>query len=210
VRFSVFEASGAEQLAYLATGDWRPGRKSKWKWLLHAITSPPCPCSTSHFPLHTPYTPAPTPTAPAPRAPRAPIQYRISNIASSKSLGAPCPLLAPLSPHQAPTDLPNTPHTSNNQLGTPLPTEVPPSCVQVRFLLPTSVLLAVSWAHFGFPEQQATYQTRPVNSPCGASSVLWCVRGVGGVCGGFRFRRKKTQKLSFWHPGTQRRPSLIV
>jgi hypothetical protein len=33
----------------------------------------------------------------------------------------------------------------------------------VPFLLLTSAL-AVSWAHFGFPEQQATSQTRPVNS----------------------------------------------
>jgi hypothetical protein len=67
----------------------------------------------------------------------------------------------------------------------PLPTEVPPSCVQVPFLLPTSVL-AVSWAHFGFPEQQATYHlpnaaselTGSTTERCGASIVLQCVRGV--------------------------------
>jgi hypothetical protein len=55
----------------------------------------------------------------------------------------------------------------------------------VPFLLLTSVL-AVSWAHFGFPEQQATSQTRTVNSQgvplsgvvCGTSSALQCVRGV--------------------------------
>jgi hypothetical protein len=43
----------------------------------------------------------------------------------------------------------------------------------VPFLLLTSVL-GVSWAHFGFPEQQATSQTRPVNS-----------QGVQCVCGVF-------------------------
>jgi hypothetical protein len=61
-----------------------------------------------------------------------------------------------------PTNLPNTPYITTNQLGAPLPTEVTTSCVQVPFLPLTSVL-AVSWAHFGFPEQQATSQTPPVN-----------------------------------------------
>jgi hypothetical protein len=54
----------------------------------------------------------------------------------------------------------------------------------VPFLLLTSVL-AVSWAHFGFPEQQATCfpnaaseLTGSTTERCGASSVLQCVRGV--------------------------------
>jgi hypothetical protein len=60
---------------------------------------------------------------------------------------------------------------------------VPPSCVQVPFLLPTSVL-AVSWAHFGFPEQQATSQTRPVNSqgvPLSGLVPAVCCSACGGV-----------------------------
>ena len=36
-----------------------------------------------------------------------------------------------------PTELPNTPHTSTNQLGAPLPIEVAPSSVEVPFLLQT-------------------------------------------------------------------------
>ena len=60
-------------------------------------------------------------------------------------------LLTPLSPHLLPTDLPNTPHITTNQLGAPLPIEVTTSCVQVPFLLLTSVL-AVSWAQSGLPE----------------------------------------------------------
>ena len=69
-------------------------------------------------------------------------------------------------PTPTPTDLPTPlqlPHTSTNKLGALLPTEVPPRCVQVPFLLQTPVL-AVSWAHFGFPEDQATSQTQAANS----------------------------------------------
>jgi hypothetical protein len=69
-------------------------------------------------------------------------------------------------PTPTPTDLPTPlqlPHTSTNKLGAFLPTEVPPRCVQVPFLLQTPVL-AVPWAHFSFPEDQATSQTQAANS----------------------------------------------
>jgi hypothetical protein len=95
------------------------------------------------------------------------------------------PLLAPLSPHQAPTDLPNTPHTSNNQLGTPpLLTEVPPSCVKVAFLLLTSVLAVRVLGPFRLPRAAGDFPnadselTGSTTERCGASSVLQCVRGV--------------------------------
>jgi hypothetical protein len=65
---------------------------------------------------------------------------------------------------------------------------VPPSSVEVPFL-PQTPVLAVSRAQFGFPEDQATSQTRPVNSQgvgvgsdtgrCSAKrALLQCVRGV--------------------------------
>ena len=41
--------------------------------------------------------------------------------------------------------------STTNQLGAPLPTKVPRSCVEVPFLPLTSVLV-VSWAHSGLPE----------------------------------------------------------
>jgi hypothetical protein len=55
----------------------------------------------------------------------------------------------------------------------------------VPFLLLTSVL-AVSWAHFGFPEHRAAGDfpnaaselTGSTTERCGASSVLQCVHGV--------------------------------
>jgi hypothetical protein len=121
--------------------------------------------------------------------------------------------MAPLSPHQAPTDLSNTPHTSNNQLGIPLPTEMPPSCAQVPFLLLTSVL-AVSWAHFGFPEQQATSQTRPVNSQgvplSGVVPAVCCSACVGCLWWIPTQKDAKTQFLAPWHPAVAATNNLMT
>jgi hypothetical protein len=73
----------------------------------------------------------------------------------------------------------------------------------VPFLLLTSVL-AVSWAHFGFPEQQATSQTRPVNSqgvPLGGvvpavccSACVGCLRWIPAQ------KDAKTRFLAPRHP----------
>ena len=117
-----------------------------------------------------------------------------------------CPYWTPLSPNRLPTDLTTPlqpPHTSINQLGTPLPTKVPSSSVEVPFLLPTSVL-AVSWAHFGFPEQQATSQTRPVNSqgaPLSGVVPALCCSACGGCLWWIPTQKDaKTQFLAPWHP----------
>jgi hypothetical protein len=71
-----------------------------------------------------------------------------------------------------------------------------PSAVTAAAL--TSVL-AVSWAHPGFSEQQATSQTTPANSQgetpgaCGAGSVLHFVCCVFGV-----IPNAKTQRFGIW------------
>jgi hypothetical protein len=100
------------------------------------------------------------------------------------------PLLTPLSPHHHPhrlADPPPTP-THQHQPARCLPPHwVPPSSVEVPFL-PQTPVLAVSRAQFGFPEDQATSQTRPVNSQgvprggvvpnarCSACvGCLWCI-----------------------------------
>jgi hypothetical protein len=50
--------------------------------------------------------------------------------------------------------------------------------------LPQTPDLAVSWAHFSFPEQQATSQTQPVNSQgVPLSGVVPAVCSSGGVVG---------------------------
>jgi hypothetical protein len=73
----------------------------------------------------------------------------------------------------------------------------------VPHLLPTSVL-AVSWAHFGFPEQQATSHTRPVNSQgaplSGVVPALCCSACVGCLWWIPTQKDAKTQFLAPWHP----------
>jgi hypothetical protein len=90
---------------------------------------------------------------------------------------------------------------------------VPPSCVQVPFLLPTSVL-AVSWAHFGFPEQQATYQTRPVNSqgvPLSGVVPSVCCSAYGGCLWWIPTQKDaKTQLLAPWHPAVAATNNLMT
>ena len=72
---------------------------------------------------------------------------------------------------------------------------MPPSSVEVPFL-PQTPVLAVSRAQFGFPEDQATSQTRPVNSQgvtrgCVVPAVCCsaCVRGVFAVDSDAKIRK---------------------
>jgi hypothetical protein len=64
--------------------------------------------------------------------------------------------------------------------------------------------LAVSWAHFGFPEQQATSQTRPVNSQgvplSGVVPAVCCSACVGCLWWISTQKDAKTQFLAPWHP----------
>jgi hypothetical protein len=75
--------------------------------------------------------------------------------------------------------------------------------VPFLLLLLTSVL-AVSWAHFGFPEQQATSQTRPVNSQgvplSGVVPAVCCSACVGCLWWIPTQKDAKTQFLAPWHP----------
>jgi hypothetical protein len=78
-------------------------------------------------------------------------------------------------------------------------------------LLLTSVL-AVSWALFGFPEQQATSQTRPVNSQGvppterrSVSSALQCVRGLFVVVVDSDAKTRKNSVFGALAPNSGRR-----
>ena len=88
-------------------------------------------------------------------------------------------------------------------VGAPLPTEVPPICVQVPFL-PHPPDLAVSWAHFSFPEQQETSQTQPVNSqgvPLSGVVPAVCYSACVGCSRWIPAQKDaKTRFLAPWHP----------
>jgi hypothetical protein len=91
--------------------------------------------------------------------------------------------------------------------------EVPPSCVQVPFLLLTSVL-AVSWTHFGSPEQQVTSQTRPINSQgaplSGVVPAVCCSACVGCLWWIPTQKGAKTQFLLPWHPAAAATNNLMT